>query len=130
MTRGPRAYKCNVREPAPAATTNQPANNPSIPSNSSTTPDLSPTILSNTSIAATICPNGDRFVFFQDTKGMLRVAQWSTDSDWAVRSNDTIPSNARLGTSLSASCVNIPVGLGADVNPGRFVRFRYCYASQ
>ncbi|MCJ1263818.1 hypothetical protein MMC22_003688 [Lobaria immixta] len=117
------------RQPASAATTSPPAHNSSIPSDSSTTPALSPTILSNASIAATICPNGDRYVFFQDIKGILRVAQWSSTSDWAVRSNDTIPSNARSGTSLSASCVSIPVGLASDVNPGRFISLVYLNAS-
>lgn len=51
------------------------------------------------------------------------MAQWSDESGWAVRPNDTIPSNAILGTPLSASCENVPVGLPSTVylNPGRFV---------
>lgn len=121
----PSVNRYNFRQPASTPVnnrpTNQPASNSSIPSEHPTESGLLPTILSNTSIAATICPNGDRFLFFQDIKGIIRVAQSSSDSNWAVRPNNTVPSNARIGTSLSASCVNIPVGLNFDVNPGRFV---------
>lgn len=103
--------------------TSKPEDESSSPPPSSVPNQLSATVLANTSIATTICPGGDRLLFFQDVCGKLRVAQRSVDSDWAIRPNDTIPSNARLGTALSASCVNIPVGLPSNVylNPGRFV---------
>ena len=56
------------------------------------------------------------------------MAQWSDGSGWAVRPNDTIPSNAILGTPLSASCENVPVGLPSNIylNPGRFVSGLSC----
>ncbi|MCJ1290002.1 hypothetical protein MMC34_001537 [Xylographa carneopallida] len=68
------------------------------------------TILENTSIASTTCPNGDRWIFFQDTSGSIRQAQYPADGTiWRVASNGTIPSIPRAGTPLSATCVEVPL---------------------
>ena len=85
-----------------------PLSSPS-PTSSATSFKAPRTIFENTSIASATCPNGDRWVFFQDVFGGLRSVQYSQAmSTWRVPANGTIPSVAQLGTSLSAACVIVP----------------------
>ncbi|KAL9115552.1 MAG: hypothetical protein Q9187_007294, partial [Circinaria calcarea] len=80
------------------------------------TSDLSQVVLRNTSIASATCLNGDRWVFFQDTNGYIRGAQYFLSaSTWTVTSNRTIEAEAKIGTPLGASCVDIPASVAAEV---------------
>ena len=82
------------------------------------------TVLSNTSLAAASCPNGDRWVFLQDTQGNVRGCQYSiSSSKWSVLPNTTIPTTANLGSPLGASCEDIPDSLSSPyLSSGRYVR--------
>lgn len=88
--------------------------------------DLSRVVLRNTSIASATCLNGDRWVFLQDTNGNIRGAQYSLSaSTWSITSNQTIEADAKIGTPLSASCVDIPASVAAGsqfLPPGLLVR--------
>ncbi|MCJ1320299.1 hypothetical protein MMC15_005637 [Xylographa vitiligo] len=93
---------------SPTPTASQ-ASSPQPPASSATGSADSQTILRNTSIASTTCPNGDRWIFFQDTSGSIRQAQYlAGGATWRVASNGTIPSVPRAGTPLSATCVEVP----------------------
>ena len=91
------------------------SSNHSMPPTLSGPPSSPPTLLpqpkyklmQNTSIAATYCPNGDRWVFMQDDGGNIQAAQYlHSVSLWNITSSHYNFTNAILGTALSATCVN------------------------
>ncbi|MCJ1435908.1 hypothetical protein MMC27_005284 [Xylographa pallens] len=95
---------------SPSPTASQ-ASSSQPPTSSATGSSVPHTILRNTSIASTTCPNGDRWIFFQDISGSIRQAQYPSDvATWRVASNGTIPSIPRAGTPLSATCVEVTSG--------------------
>ncbi|CAD6591448.1 MAG: hypothetical protein ASARMPREDX12_005172 [Alectoria sarmentosa] len=105
---------------------------PSITPNSSTgTQDLTPIIVNNTSIAAASCPNGDRWVFLQDIQGNVRGCQYSVSSStWSVLPNTTIPTTAKLGSALGASCEDVSASLSSpNLYSGRYISVLYLNAS-
>ena len=78
----------------------------------------------NTSIASTTCPNGDRWVFVQDQRNSIRAARRTSQSSvWQITPNMTIPSTAKPGSPLGASCVQVPEDIGEDFLPGLLVRY-------
>ncbi|MCJ1438483.1 hypothetical protein MMC27_007873 [Xylographa pallens] len=93
------------------------------------------TVLTNTSIAATTCPSGDRWVFLQDTNGTIRAAQYSSPtSSWSVTRIQPNQSPPKRNTSLSASCVIIPPDLASNdlipgLSPGLYISLIYLDAS-
>ena len=105
-------------------------NIPATPPNSTVSSlpvDLSRRVLRNSSIASTICPNGGRWVFIQDQQNNLRTLQRShQSSSWIFSPNTTIPSNAKPGTPLSVSCIELasgmPVGNWVSSESGALVR--------
>ena len=85
--------------------------------------ELSERIMLNTSIASTTCPNGDRWVFMQDQRNNVRAAQRASQSSaWQITTNVTIPSTAKPGSPLGASCVQIPDNSNNNLSPGVLVR--------
>ena len=104
---------------------NNSSKNPSTTSNSSKVQAFASTLLDNTSLAAASCPNGDRWVFLQDTQGNVRGCLYSiSSSKWTVLPNTTIPTTAKLGSALGASCEDIPASLSSSgiLDSGRYVR--------
>ena len=90
--------------------------------------ELSERIMLNTSIASTTCPNGDRWVFMQDQQNNVRAAlRTSQSSAWQITTNATIPSTAKPGSPLGASCVQIPDNSNGNLSPGLLVRI--CFSS-
>ena len=93
---------------------------------SNLTSELSQRIMLNTSIASTTCPNGDRWVFIQDQRNDIRAAQRTSQSSvWQVTTNTTIPSTAKPGSPLGASCVQLPQVIEGDLLPGLLVCTRF-----
>ena len=90
----------------PASPSSSPSSSPPTPPKSNLTVDLSQRILLNTPIACAICPTGDRWLFFQDQKNNVRAAIQSPGSTWNFHTS-TIPSTARPGSPLSASCITL-----------------------
>ena len=106
----------------------KPSTSPQSANSTDGASDLSRVVLRNTSIASATCLNGDRWVFIQDKNGNIRGAQYSLSaSTWSVTSNQTIEADAKIGTPLSASCVDIPASVAAGsqfLPPGLLVRKR------
>lgn len=101
-----------------------------VPSNSTSSLSanqfrMSHTILPNTSIAATSCIPGDRWVFLQDVTGAIRGAQYSvSNSTWNTQPQQFNFAPTKVGTALSASCVDLAdvSSLEAALSPGLYVR--------
>ena len=85
-------------------------------------------LLANSSIAATTCPNGDRWIFVQGAEGSIHAATFlGFMNHWNASFDDYYNlTTARMGSPLSASCAEI----GGDINyppiqPGQYVRSIY-----
>lgn len=85
---------------------------------------MSHTILPNTSIAATSCVPGDRWVFIQDATGAIRGAQFTiSNSTWSTKPQEFNSTPTSNGTALSASCVNFTEDSGSvGLSAGLYVR--------
>ena len=62
-------------------------------------------VLSDTSIAALTLPNGDRWIFFQERSGIIRLAIYSTGANvWAATNTTSfqVADDARNNTPLAA----------------------------
>ena len=93
-------------------------------------PAGTPKLIQETSIAATTCANEDRWVFMQDVAGNIRAAEYSTsNSSWTFATEQYNFTSAKLGTPLSASCVNITEDVGLDlgtyVSEAGFIRAEF-----
>ncbi|MCJ1385406.1 hypothetical protein MMC17_008529 [Xylographa soralifera] len=108
---------------------------PSATASGSTSPPLSTSVgsayslLNDTAIAATTCANGDRWVFLQDTAGIIRAFQnMALTSDWNKTSISFNFTNALVGTALSASCIDISgvqQGLDTSLTAGQYMSVVY-----
>ena len=92
--------------------------------NSSQVQAFASIVLKNTSLAAASCPNGDRWLFLQDTQGNVRGCSYSVSlAKWTVLPNTAIPTTAKLGSALGASCEDIPASLSSgNLATGTYVR--------
>jgi hypothetical protein len=76
---------------------------PASPSTSGTSPTPNDTLFNGTALAATILPNGDRRLYFQDAKGVIREAQYNMSTrTWDADVSFRVSSGALKGTSLAA----------------------------
>lgn len=87
-------------------------------------------LLQQTAIAATTCVDEDRWVFMQDIADNIRAAQYfQSGSNWNFSPNQHNFTAAKLGTSMSAFCVNITEEVGLDwgiyVNNASFISSQF-----
>lgn len=102
--------------PAPENALTDPVEQPLSLSLTTGLPAGAPKLLQQTSIAATSCADEDRWVFMQDTVGNIRAAQYSNFNwSWRFATEQYNFTAAKIGTPLSASCVNITEDVGLDL---------------
>ncbi|MCJ1395582.1 hypothetical protein MMC18_008468 [Xylographa bjoerkii] len=108
----------------PSATASGSTSAPSSPSVSS-----GYSLLNDTAIAATTCTNGDRWIFMQDTAGIIRAIQnLASTSEWNKTSTSFNFTTALVGTALSASCIaisGVQQGLDTSLTAGQYISVVY-----
>ena len=102
-------------EDAPENTPTDPAEKPVSLALKTGLPAGTPKLLQQTPIATTTCADEDRWVFMQDVAGNIRAAHYSqSSSNWNFSPDQHNFTAAKLGTPMSASCVNITEEVGLD----------------
>ncbi len=115
-----------VRRPSPSSSTTGQLLSPlGNVTSSPGAPNSTHSFLANTSIAATSCPNSDRWVFSQDIAGDIRGAQHvHSNSIWSFPSTSYNFTPAKLGIALGASCFDVPAMLDryySTPSPGLYI---------